>query len=140
MRAIAPLFLIIAFLIPLYSADKYAVVMNPNTKVKRLTKEQIRALYLDRRHFIGDTKVILLNLPFEHKIRDSFEKRILQKSKDELQREWMIAHFHGHRPPKVVESTDAMAKYILKVKGAIGYMSIEEAQKSGLKIVYVWEP
>jgi len=119
-------------------AATYVVATNPSSKISHLSKEQISALYLDKKHLLRGKRAILLNLPLDDKIRNSFEKSVLRKSRVELQRYWLRAHFSGHRPPKVVKSQEAAANFISKVKDSIGYMEKSIARKHGLKVLYEW--
>ena len=121
------------------NAEILVVAVNPKLGVERLSLETITALYLDKRHTLNGCRVVLFNLSLENPIRKVFEKYVLQKSRRELERYWLRAHFRGHRPPKVVESQEAVALYIRKIPYAIGYMKKRIAQKYGLKIVYEWK-
>ncbi len=119
-------------------AATYVVATNPSSKISHLSREDISALYLDKKHLLRGKRAILLNLPLDDKIRISFEKSVLRKSRVELQRYWLRAHFSGHRPPKVVKSQETAANFISKVRNSIGYMEKSLAQKNGLKILYEW--
>jgi len=118
------------------NAETLVVATNPKLGLDRLSLETITALYLDKRHTLKGYRVILLNLSFDSNLRSVFEKEILRKSRQELERYWLRAHYRGHRPPKVVESQEAAALYIKKLNYAIGYMKKSIALKHGLQIVY----
>jgi len=121
------------------NAEILVVAVNPKLGVERVSVETITALYLDKRHTLKGCRVVLLNLSLESPLRRVFEEHVLQKSRQELERYWLRAHFRGHRPPKVVESQEAAALYIKKIPYAMGYMEKSIAQKYGLKIVYEWK-
>jgi len=121
------------------NADILVVVTNPKIGVDRLSVDTIASLYLDKRHTINGCRVVLLNLSFNSTLRRVFEEHVLQKSRQELERYWLRAHFRGHRPPKVVESEEAAALYIKRIPYAIGYMQKYIAKKYELKIVYEFE-
>ncbi|SFP11197.1 hypothetical protein [Hydrogenimonas thermophila] len=121
------------------NADILVVATNPKLGVDRLSEDTIASLYLDKRHTINGCRVVLLNLSFDSSLRRVFEEQVLKKSRQELERYWLRAHFRGHRPPKVVESEEAAALYIKKIPYAIGYMQKDIAKKYDLKIVYKLE-
>ncbi len=127
------------FLASLLHADVLVVATNPKFHIHHLTPALIRALYLDKRHTLHGYRVMLLNLPFNHPLRKRFEKKVLHKSTQELEHYWLIAHYRGHRPPKVVRSQKAAALYIKKITYALGYMKKSVALRYGLKIVYEWK-
>jgi ABC-type phosphate transport system substrate-binding protein len=121
-------------------AETIVVAVNPLSPIEQLTQQTITALYLDKRRTLQGHRVILLNLAFDHPLRRLFEEKILHKSREELERYWLRAHFKGHQPPKVVKSQEAAARFLEKIPYAIGYMEASIAKEHGLKIVYRWTP
>ncbi len=121
-------------------AESFVVAINPSSRIEKLSAHTIAALYLDKRRSLKGYRVVLLNLPLDHPIRRSFEERVLHKSRRELQRYWLRAHFRGHQPPKVLKSQEAAARYVEHIPHAIGYMKESIAREHGLKIVYRWRP
>ncbi len=119
-------------------AQSFVVAANREFALDKLTRRMVVALYLDKRQAIGGERVVLINLSLDDPIRGSFERRVLGRSRSDLQKYWLRAHFMGHRPPKVVDSEDAAALYIGKIENAIGYMREETAKRYGLKILYRW--
>ncbi len=130
------------FLIALLSlslhAQSFVVAANEKFPLDRLSKRMVASLYLDKRQVIGGERVVLINLSLNDPIRRSFEKSVLGRSRADLQKYWLRAHFMGHRPPKVVDSEYAAALYISKIENAIGYMREETAKSFGLKILFRW--
>lgn len=129
-------YIVLLLLALVANAETLVVATNPKLGIDRLSVETITALYLDKRHTLKGYRVVLLNLAFDSALRAIFEKEVLRKSRQELERYWLRAHFRGHRPPKVVESQEAAALYIKKIDYAIGYMQKRVALKHGLQIVY----
>lgn len=122
-----------------WGASRYAVVVNPHSAVSHLSRETIAALYLDKRRTLDGRRAVLLNLPFDHPVRRSFERHVLRIGREALEHYWLKAHFRGHRPPKVLKSERSVALFVKKVPGAVGYMHRALAEKEGLKVVYEWE-
>ena len=126
----------IALFVSFLYAHTLVIAANAKFPLQHLSLDTIRDLYLDRRHTLGGYRVILLNLPFDSRLRKVFEREVLKKSRSELERYWLIAHYKGHRPPKVVQSQEAVARYIQKIPYAIGYMDKQIALQHNLKILY----
>jgi len=131
---ILPLFTGIIFAQSL-KAKEYAIVAS-----KDFTKpsvSQIKALYLKKSDYVGDTKVIPLNLSAKNKIRRSFEKKVLHMSFNRLKSYWTKQHYLGHRPPITMKSQKSIQAFIKKVDGAIGYVELPNVDPK-LQIIYKW--
>jgi hypothetical protein len=100
-----------------------------------VTKEELAKIYLKKRRFWKETKLLPLNLPPNNDYREKFEKVILGMQSEKLDAYWMKQHYQGHRPPYRVESVKSMILFVKKVKGAIGYIPESWLDKD-LKIIY----
>ncbi len=117
------------------NAEKFVLVAHPESPIDKLTQVQVRMIYLKKRRFWGNTKLIALNLPPQSTLRQTFERDVLKMSTEKLDSYWIKQHYKGHRPPYRVESVDSMLLFIKKVKGAIGYIPLDKVD-SGIKIIY----
>ena len=118
----------------LYSGE-YAVIINKNSSVSKLSLKQLKDIYLMKRHFIGSTKIVPINLSSALNIRNEFEKSILHLNREELNRYWVKKHFQGISPPVVQSSDKSMKLFIKNVNGAIGYLPMSQID-SDLKVIY----
>ncbi|WP_457596309.1 hypothetical protein [Hydrogenimonas sp.] len=118
------------------AAQPLVIAANPQTPFKPLTLQQIRALYTAKRFTLQGRRALLLQLPLDHPLRKRFEKRILGRPRPYLAKVWIRAHFHGHHPPKVVQSLEAAAAIVAKVPYALAYMDRKSAMKHHLKILW----
>ena len=117
------------------NAKEYAVVTtSPFTKI---STNKIKALFLKKSEYIGNTKIVPLNLALGSEIRNSFEKNILKMNFSMLQSYWTKQHYLGHRPPISMKSQKSMQTFIKNVQGAIGYVELKN-RDSKLKILYKW--
>ena len=87
-----------------------------------MSADEIRDVYLGKRHLAGDVRLIPLQLGAEDPLRLEFESEILHMSRPALQAWWVRRHYLGQRPPKVVGSAEAVLAYVQQVEGAIGYV------------------
>jgi hypothetical protein len=92
-------------------------------------------IYLKKRRFWGEMKLVALNLPPQNLLRKSFEKNILNMNAVQLDKYWIKEHYKGYRPPYRVETVESMILFIKKVEGAIGYIPINKMDKD-LKVIF----
>ena len=142
-------YLILPLLSLLLQACSYVAISAPRTKnllvanaalhLGHLQKEEIRRIYLKQRRFVGDIKLLPINLPPRSSLRKSFEKNVLGMSRERLRRYWTIEHYKGVRPPLVVPSPKSVVVYVEKVEGAIGYIKRSQLPKdANVTILYEW--
>ncbi len=127
------------FILILFSSFVFAKILviaaSKDFFVNSLTKEEIISIYLEKRRIKGH-KIVAVNFPPNHPLREVFEAKILKKRKKWLERYWLNAHYHGHRPPKVFKSKKAVILFVKRFSNAICYLYKEDAKKQGLKILY----
>ncbi len=126
--------LLFILFVPLY-AKEYAVVVS--FKSAPITQNKIKALFLKKSSFIGEKKIVPLNLALGSSIRKSFERKVLHMSLRSLQSYWTREHYLGVRPPISMQSQKSMQAFIKNVSGAIGYVRMENID-SEMYIVYKW--
>ncbi len=116
-------------------ASEYAVVINTHSSIQKLSMIQIKNIFLMKKHFINDKKVIPVNSAASLEIRASFEKNILHKNRKKLNKYWIKKHFQGIQPPVVQASVKAVKLFVKNVDGAIGYIPLKLLD-SHLKVIY----
>ena len=105
-------------------ADEILIVANPSIPVSALTSEQVSDIYLLKTLSWPDgQRVIPVNRESSSEIRTHFNNSILKQENSELSTYWNQMHFKGRTPPLIQESDQAVALFIQKVPGAIGYIS-----------------
>jgi len=120
-------------------AQELVVVGDENFPVEKLTKEEIKSIFLDKKRFIDGKKVLAMNYEYNHPLRLCFERTILEKSERRLERYWRKAYYNGKRPPKVVTSIEMLLSYFENVHPTIGYVDANETIDKGLKVLYKGE-
>jgi len=123
------------YLVLQLSAQEYVVVGSKS--LSSLTKTELKHIFLKKRVFLNGVKLIPLNLPTDTKIRQSFEKNILQLSRARLRAYWTKEHYLGHRPPKKQKSQQSILKFVENVDGAIGYVE-STLVNSSTNVLYRW--
>ena len=118
----------------LFSGD-YVIIVNNN--MRELTNSEIRAIFLKKITFVGDTKMVPVNLEANNPIRIKFQEHFLNMSFKKLESYWMKQHYLGHRPPISMKSQESVKAFVSKVEGAIGYIEASHEDDS-VRIIYRW--
>jgi hypothetical protein len=113
-----------------------AIVADNNFPKDKLTKNEIKELFLGNIYFIDGKRVLVMNYKFNHPMRLCFEKNILQKSQRSLERYWQKAYYQGIRPPKIITSSKMLFLYLDSVYPSIGYVELEDISNKNIKILY----
>lgn len=84
----------------------------------------LRDIYL-KKVFVdaAGTALVPVNLPPDHPLRVAFSERVLNQDSEALQDYWNERYFHGVRPPYVLDSQEAVIRFVAKTEGAIGYVA-----------------
>ena len=112
------------------------VIGDKNFPENNLSKEIIKAIFLDKKRFIGESKVLVMNHEHEKPLRICFEKNILEKSEKSLERYWRKAYYQGKRPPKIVSSNEMLFLYLQSVQPSIGYVDVNATLDKEFKVLY----
>jgi len=119
------IFTIIMILSVQLSAAKYGVVVTSHkSKVENPTLRQLKDIFLMKRHYVGDTKVLPINMLLASELRQKFEKRVLKINREKLNNYWIKQHFQGISPPVTQASARSVKLFIKNVEGAIGYLPL----------------
>jgi len=116
-------------------ASEYALVVNQHTAIEKLSLKQIKDIFMMKKHFVNDIKVIPVNITASLKLRTIFEKEVLRVNRNKLNSYWVKKHFQGIRPPVVQSSLNSMKLFIKNVDGSMGYLPLS-AIDSDLKVIY----
>ena len=116
-------------------ANEYVVISNKN--MDKLSKVQIKAIFLKKITFIDDTKVVPISLGARNPLRLKFESEILSMSFVRLKSYWTKQHYLGKRPPISMKSQESIKAFVKKVDGAIGYIDSSKLDSS-VKEIYRW--
>jgi len=127
--------LIISLLFGVLSAAEYSIIVSKKISVTEISSQQIRDLYLMKRHSVGNQKLIPLNLLGQDASRIAFENEILKMNRDRLNTYWVKQHFQGITPPITQPSHESIKAFVQNVEGAIGYIPSSHVDSS-VKVIY----
>ncbi len=99
------------------------VVGAPNLKLDIAKKQQLRRVFLKKqtRSQTG-TPLAPVNLPPTHPVRAAFSRAVLRESPKASARYWNKQYFLGVSPPFVLDSQEAVLRFVANTPGSIGYV------------------
>lgn len=117
-------------------STELVVIGDKNFPKNNLTKQEIKAIFLDKKRFINESKVLVMNHKYQNPLRLCFEKNILEKSKRSLEKYWRKAYYQGKRPPKIISSNEMLFLYLESVQPSIGYSDLNATFDKEVKVLY----
>lgn len=127
--------ILICLLFGVLSGSEFSIVIAKKFPISEVTAQQIRDVFLMKRHTIGNQKIIPVNLLGQDISRITFENEILKMDRDRLNTYWVKQHFQGITPPITQPSHESIKAFIQNVEGAIGYLPSSMVD-SNLKAIY----
>lgn len=89
----------------------------------QLAAGKLKLIYLRKQLYWPNGKRIYpVNLQTEHVLRRGFSQGVLGSLPAEQVGYWNGLYFNGIRPPHVVNSEEAVLRYVAQTPGAIGYV------------------
>lgn len=119
----------------LIMGSEYSVIMSKKSSFTALSSQQIRDVFLQKRHTIGDQKIIPVNLVGQDALRSAFESSVLGMDRNRLNAYWIKQHYEGNSPPLTQPSVESVKAFVQNVEGAMGYIPSAMVD-SGVKVVY----
>jgi hypothetical protein len=99
------------------------VPANQDADALQLTPNKIKQIFLRKQLYWPNSKRVLpVNLSTEHPLRNQFSKAVLGSLPSEQINYWNGLYFNGVRPPHVVNSEEAVIRYLGQTPGAVGYI------------------
>ncbi|RUM75683.1 MAG: hypothetical protein DSZ11_01745 [Sulfurovum sp.] len=129
-------FLFLLLFFQMIIAKELLVVGNNSFPEQNLTLEEIASIFLKKKRFIHNEKILVMNFEANTPIRECFEKNILQKSRTSLERYWRKAYYQGKKPPKVITSPEMLFSYLECISPSIGYIDANATEENNVTILY----
>ncbi len=104
-------------------ADEIFVVIGKTSSVEKLTLKQLENIYR-RKTLIGEDgeRWNPINLSANNPLRIAFAQKIFQQPPEVMEAYWNAQYFQGIMPPYVVNSVEAMLRFVEDTPGTIGYL------------------
>lgn len=118
-------------------AKDFAVVVSAKSPVKKLSKRQVKRLYLGRsKKLPGAGKAVVIDYSQGNPWRASFYKDVIGKYGSKLESYWSKLKFTGRgQPPSQFSSVEEVIKTLESNPNAISYLPKSEVT-ANLKVLY----
>ncbi len=109
---------------PLSVANELLIIAAKNYSEKHINKKKITNIFL-RKQLINQQgkRWVPVNLSPQHPLRMAFSELFFDQQPEEMDDFWNIKYFQGFSPPYVVNSQEAMLRFVVSTPNAIGYVS-----------------
>jgi ABC-type phosphate transport system substrate-binding protein len=100
------------------------VASNQNTDVLKLSPNDLSLIYWRKQlYWPKGQRIKPVNLSTDHHLRQLFSEKILGSAPKSQIDYWNGQYFNGVLPPYVVNSEEAVLRYVTQTNGAIGYVN-----------------
>ncbi len=100
-----------------------AIIVPSDFIVRPLGATELSLIFLRKKLYWPNGKRMRpANLPTQHVLRKQFSQRVLGSLPEAQSEYWNELYFHGTSPPHVLNSQEAMLRYVAETNGAIGYV------------------
>jgi hypothetical protein len=104
-------------------SDVIAVIVPRSMTISSISSVELSLIFWRKKLYWADGKRMHpLNLPTDHPLRRQFSQRILGSLPEAQTDYWNDQYYHGNSPPHVVNSQEAMLRYVTESPGGIGYV------------------
>jgi ABC-type phosphate transport system substrate-binding protein len=115
-----------------------AVIVAKGAPPRSLNRETLADVFLRQQTFWANRDPIVpVNLDVSHPLRRSFSERVIRLNPDDLDNYWNDQYFHGIFPPHVLQSEEAVMRYVAETPQAIGYVSACMADSRVRTLLYL---
>ncbi|MDP3300349.1 MAG: hypothetical protein Q8S36_00100 [Sulfuricurvum sp.] len=115
--------------------SQYTLIVSKKSDLGTLSMQQVKEIFLQKRHTVGSQRVIPLNLLGQHESRGLFEFTVLGMDREHLNNYWVKKHYEGVSPPLTQGSFESIKVFVQTVEGSIGYVPSSMVDKT-VKAVY----
>lgn len=126
--------LFLGFSVMVFGAD-YSVIVSKKLLFSTLGTQEIRDVFLQKRHTIGDQKIIPINLVGQDDGRSVFESVVLGMDRNRLNAYWVKQHYAGICPPVTQPSFESIKAFVQNVEGSMGYIPSKMVDNN-VKVIY----
>ena len=123
--------ILVAFVNPCVLQAKIFVIANSKIEIKKVSKKEIRKLFLGKSNSLGGVRVLPINQNKHKKAYLLFSDLVLGKSLKQLERYWARKIFTGQGLP--AQAKDDVVSYVSETPNTISYT--QEKPKKGVSII-----
>jgi ABC-type phosphate transport system substrate-binding protein len=124
---------------PLANSEDLVLIVNDSIgNITSITKKEVKRIYLGKKTTLNGEKIKPFHLMDKHPARIKFINETIRMRSVKLKAYWIKEMLKGGaHPPKVKKNYESLISSVKQERGGIGYLSLDVAVKSGLKIVKI---
>ncbi len=113
------------------AAGEPVVVVNPQSGIDRLSKDEVTHIFMGRKKRLpGDLVALQVEQALPPAVRARFYERLVQKSLPEINAYWARLYFSGQaQPPRQLDTAEEVLDLVALNKGAIGVVDGAKVDK-----------
>ncbi|MFK7823857.1 MAG: phosphate ABC transporter substrate-binding protein [Oligoflexales bacterium] len=123
--------ILVACLSPSPLQAKVFVIANSKMEIKKVSKKEIRKLFLGKTNRLGDVRALPINQNQHKEVYEKFSDIVLGKSIKQLERYWARKIFTGQGLP--AQAKDDVVRYVSENPNTISYTQMKP--KKGVLII-----
>lgn len=117
-----------------------AIIVANDAPKDSISEAELNLIYWRKKEYWANGKRIRpVNLPSNHPFRVLFSRTILGSTPTEQSDYWNGLYFHGVSPPHIVNSVEAVIRFVQETKGAVGYVNACNADERVKTIAWINE-
>jgi hypothetical protein len=104
-------------------ADVLLVITHRDSSAEQLSIKELKNIFR-RKNLVNSQGLrwVPLNLTASDPLRRAFSQKVFEMQPEEMEGYWNEQYFQGVMPPYVVNSEEAVLRFIASMPGAIGYI------------------
>ncbi len=119
-------------------ARPIAIITGKTPTLTSISPSKLKLIYLRKqRYWPKGVPIKPVNLNSTHPLRNDFSQRIIGKAPRAQTSYWNNQYFNGILPPYVVNSQEAVIRYVSNTKGAIGYVDACEVDDRVITVGWI---
>jgi len=117
-----------------------AIIVPIDAPKESISMAELNLIYWRKKEYWANGKRMHpVNLPSNHPLRLAFSNAVLGSMPADQNDYWNGLYFHGTSPPHVVNSNEAVIRFVQETNGAIGYVNACNADQRTKTIAWINE-
>ncbi len=119
---------------------RFFLLSPPRDAPPRISPFTLRRIYLGRiTRWPGGTVVVPVNGPPRSRLRRQIDRWLFPEGEEAVRDHWRRAYYQGHFPPRALASYRAVALFVARVEGAVGYVPVGLPPPGAVQVEVVGE-
>ncbi len=121
---------------PAAAVRPFVVIVHPGGVPTRITRLTLRRVYLGRiTRWPGGKVAVPVNGPPRSPLREAVSRWLFPEGNGAVREHWQRAYYQGRFPPRALASYRAVALFVARVAGAVGYVPVDLPHPGTVEVV-----